>query len=85
MRGGRLRQCRTLKFVDPQHMGGVFSEEAERPDDVVPDVDEEEQTPAAPPQPVQDGGGRRRSSRRQTHHRSRAGNKRKTIRNRTKE
>lgn len=66
-------------------MGGVFSEEAERPEEA-PDVDEEatEQTPVAPAQIAQEGGVRRR--RRQTHHRSRAGNsKRKTIRNRTRE
>jgi len=68
-------------------MGAVFSEEAAAADvEKVPEVDEAEQTPATP---IQEGGSssRRRAavSRRQTHHRSRLSNKRKTIRNRTRE
>lgn len=74
-----------LKFVDPQHMGAVFSEDAERPEEV-PDVEETEMTPVVPTSPSQDGGRRRSNTKRQTHHRSRTGiNKRKTIRNRGRE
>jgi len=71
-------------------MGGVFSDESAEPDvEKVPDVDEEVQQPAAAAPTAQEGGNtnRRRAavSRRQTHHRSRLSNKRKTIRNRTRE
>lgn len=71
-------------------MGAVFSEEAVAADvEKVPDVDEAHEATVAAP--AQEGGNanRRRTapvSRRQTHHRSRTGiNKRKTIRNRTRE
>ena len=69
-------------------MGAVFSEEAAAADvEKVPDVDEEVEQPAAAAPTAQEGGTRRRAavSRRQTHHRSRLSNKRKTIRNRTRE